>query len=77
MIKNRTALIFGGNGFLGSHVVDELVLKKYKVTIFDKVDRSWRNKKAKFIKGNISNQRLLENHIKKIKLFIILLESQI
>ena len=68
MIKNRTALIFGGNGFLGSHVVDELVLKKYKVTIFDKVDRSWRNKKAKFIKGNISNQRLLENHIKKNKI---------
>ena len=61
----RKILIFGGNGFLGSHVVDELVSKKFKVTIFDKNDRSWRNKKAKFIKGDISNSRLLESQIKK------------
>ena len=32
--KNKV-LIFGGNGFLGSHVVDELIRKKYSVTIFD------------------------------------------
>ena len=60
----KKILIFGGNGFLGSHVVDELVSKKFKVTIFDKVIGTGEIK-AKFIKGDISNSRLLESQIKK------------
>ena len=43
--KKFYCINFGGNGFLGSHVVDELVSKKYKVTIFDKNDRSGETKK--------------------------------
>ena len=58
-------LVTGGSGFLGSHVADMLSAKGFQVTIFDKNDRSWRNKKAKFIKGDISNSRLLESQIKK------------
>ena len=47
-------LIFGGNGFLGSHVVDELVSKNSKLQYLISC-WSWRNKKAKFIKGEYSN----------------------
>ena len=32
----KKALVFGGSGFLGSYVADELSLKEYEVTIFDK-----------------------------------------
>ena len=28
--------VFGGSGFLGSHVADKLSVNKHKVTIFDK-----------------------------------------
>ena len=30
-------LIFGGAGFIGSHLVDNLVAKKHTVTIFERV----------------------------------------
>ena len=30
------AVVFGGSGFLGSHVADELLKKGYEVIIFDK-----------------------------------------
>ena len=29
------ALVTGGAGFIGSHLVDELVLKKYEVMVLD------------------------------------------
>jgi len=31
----KKAIVFGGSGFLGSHVADELTKKKYIVYIFD------------------------------------------
>ena len=33
---SQKAIVFGGSGFLGSHVVEELSAKGYEVTIFDK-----------------------------------------
>ena len=46
------AIVFGGSGFLGQYIVQELLSRKYKVTIFD---RSYpKNKYLKnlnFIKG--------------------------
>ena len=32
----KTVLIFGGSGFLGSHISDKLIQKKIKVIVFDK-----------------------------------------
>ena len=34
----KQAIIFGGSGFLGSHVADSLSISGHKVTIFDKKD---------------------------------------
>ena len=33
--------VFGGSGFLGSHVSDQLSDNKYEVLIFDKIKSTW------------------------------------
>ena len=33
-------IVFGGSGFIGSHVADELTRANHDVTIFDKIDSS-------------------------------------
>jgi UDP-glucose 4-epimerase len=45
--------VFGGSGFLGSHVCDALSAAGYEVTIFDLQDSSWRTSEQTFIRGNI------------------------
>jgi UDP-glucose 4-epimerase len=46
------AIVFGGSGFLGSYVVDVLVDRAYKVTIFDRMPSPYRPDVA-FIQGDI------------------------
>ena len=36
MGNSNKVVVFGGAGFLGSHVADELTNKNFDVTIFDK-----------------------------------------
>ena len=46
-------IVTGGAGFIGSHVVDLMVAKKYDVYVFDNLStgiKSNINKKAKFLK---------------------------
>ena len=62
MFKN--VLVTGGCGFIGSHVVDELIKKKYKVTIFD-LTKPKRND-VRFIRGSILNKYLIQSALKNI-----------
>ena len=51
----KKILIFGGSGFLASHLCDELIKKNYDVTIFDFKKSSYLRKGQKIIIGNIMN----------------------
>lgn len=46
-------VVFGGSGFIGSHVADELTRRGYRVTIFDNCESSWIKKDQKMVIGDI------------------------
>tara|TARA_Y100001960_G_C14652895_1_gene816841 strand:- start:15 stop:890 length:876 start_codon:yes stop_codon:yes gene_type:complete len=50
------ATVFGGSGFLGSHVCDLLSENGYKVIVFDKKKSSWIKKKQQMFIGDINNK---------------------
>ena len=67
----RKVIVTGGAGFLGSHLVDELVKKKYKVIVIDNLSNGKlknlnkvRNK-IKFIKADISKYGVWTSYFKK------------
>ncbi len=61
---SKNVLVTGGNGFIGSHVVDFLVEKKYNVTTFDLSPPIRKN--VKFIRGNILDKNCLQFALKNI-----------
>lgn len=46
-------VVFGGSGFLGSHVADELTRRGYDVTIFDRVVSKYLQSNQQMVIGNI------------------------
>lgn len=59
-------IIFGGSGFLGSHVADALTSAEHEVTIFDVKESSYLNSEQKFLTGDILNlddlKKAIEGH---------------
>lgn len=51
------AVVFGGSGFLGSHVADELLKKGYEVVIFDKVNSGYLQEGQTIIVGDILDRK--------------------
>lgn len=54
-------IIYGGGGFIGSHLCEELLKQNYSVTIFDKINFSKENlkdfkDKIKIIEGDFNNE---------------------
>ncbi len=61
--RKKRILVTGGAGFIGSHLVDRLILDGHKVSIIDNLSSGSRknlNSKASFYKLDISNKKIAE-----------------
>ena len=63
MSKNRSVIVFGGSGFLGSHVADSLSDDGYQVTIFDKRKSPYLREDQEMIVGDILDDDILDSAI--------------
>jgi UDP-glucose 4-epimerase len=57
------AIVFGGSGFLGSHVADFLTKTGYNVTIYDIIKSPFLQKGQNMIVGNILDARAVRNAV--------------
>jgi UDP-glucose 4-epimerase len=64
MNKQQKVIVFGGSGFLGSHVADSLTSKGFNVTIFDIKESPYLQKSQKMIVGDIIDQKQIDNAVK-------------
>jgi dTDP-L-rhamnose 4-epimerase len=65
----RDILVTGGAGYIGSHLVDALVARDYRVTVLDNLEPqvhrsgnwpSYANAKAKYVKGDVRDRAVFE-----------------
>lgn len=63
-MKKNKILVIGGCGFMGSHLVDELIKVNYEVTVLD-ISKNFINNKAKYIIGDIMDKDFLDKTINK------------
>ena len=62
----KKILVTGGSGFIGRHVVNSLLKRKYKVTLLDLVNP--KRKDVRFVKGSILNKKLIKSLLKENKI---------
>ncbi|MFH1772698.1 MAG: SDR family oxidoreductase [Candidatus Omnitrophota bacterium] len=73
-LEGKRVLVTGGCGFIGSHIVDELIKLKAKVSILDDLSSGTLDNIAhcrdslEFIEGDIKNVGLLDNILKGVNL---------
>lgn len=58
-------IVFGGAGFLGSHVADELTHRGHDVIVYDKLRSQYLQKNQKMVVGNILDKNKVNKNIKE------------
>lgn len=58
------AIVFGGSGFIGSHVADELTNRNYEVVIFDLVASPYLRPSQEMIIGDIMDRKAVNQAVK-------------
>jgi UDP-glucose 4-epimerase len=69
-MANSSVLVTGGAGFIGAHVAKKLVEKGFEVTVLDDLSGGYLENVpagARFVKGSICDQQLVENLFKTEK----------
>ena len=64
----KRAVVFGGSGFLGSHVADELTNKGYEVVIFDRCSSIHLSGNQTMIVGDILNREQVLEVVKSVEI---------
>lgn len=62
--KKENVLVTGGAGFIGSHVVDDLMKFGYQVVALDDLSGGFKNNinnQAEFVRGDVADHRLIED----------------
>src|SRR5437867_1541634 len=67
--KKESCIIYGGAGFIGSHITEELLKNDINVTIFDKINATKKNvehilDKIAFIEGDFHNRVDINDSLK-------------
>lgn len=80
MLKKERCLIYGGGGFIGSHLAERLLEIGYEVSIFDKLNFSGKNisdfaENLQIIEGDFNNEIDLKNSIRGIDYVFHLVSS--
>lgn len=60
----KKAIVFGGSGFLGSHVADALAEEGYNVAIYDIKPSKYIRGSQKMIVGDIMDEKLVQRSVK-------------
>lgn len=71
------SLVLGGNGFIGSHLVDKLVAEGHNVTVFDKYKEYFRSplKEVKYIYADFGNRGEIANALNGIDMVYHLIST--
>jgi len=67
---NKKVIVTGGAGFIGSHVVDLLVEKRYSVVVFDNLStgkKEYVNKRSNFVNIDITDSKKVFDVVSRIK----------
>jgi UDP-glucose 4-epimerase len=80
MLNEKKCIIYGGGGFIGSHLCDKLLDEGYSVTIFDKLNFNKQNlthnlSRVKIIEGDFNNEIDIRNSLKNIDVVFHLVSS--
>lgn len=57
------AVVFGGSGFLGSHVCDKLSMAGYEVTIYDRTESTWLRDDQQMVVGDILDEKMVQEAV--------------
>ena len=67
-MSTKNVIVFGGTGFLGSHVADELSEKGFCVTIFDKAQSPYLRHDQNMIIGNILDREKVRESVRNAQI---------
>lgn len=80
MSKNFRCIVYGGGGFIGSHLAEKLLNSNYEVTVFDKLNFSKKNisafeDKIKILEGDFNNIVDIKNSLNNVDVVFHLVSS--